>query len=141
MFDEAQSLPQHLAVPTLAALSHLSAAYRSKVVFATATQPAFETLNAAVTKHAVSGWKPVEAVLNHVDMFKTLNRADVHWPQAGQRRTWIDLANEVRRTDQVLVVCNLKRYALALLDELKDADGVFQVLSHEANFTKLTHYL
>jgi CRISPR-associated endonuclease/helicase Cas3 len=29
LFDEAQSLPQHLAVPTLAALSHLSADYRT----------------------------------------------------------------------------------------------------------------
>ena len=28
LFDEAQSLPSHLAVPTLAALSHLSAAHR-----------------------------------------------------------------------------------------------------------------
>jgi CRISPR-associated endonuclease/helicase Cas3 len=47
LFDEAQSLPQSLAVPTLAALSHLSAAYRTSVVFATATQPAFDTLDAS----------------------------------------------------------------------------------------------
>lgn len=41
LFDEAQSLPQGLVVPTLAALSHLSAANHSSIVFATATQPAF----------------------------------------------------------------------------------------------------
>jgi len=127
LFDEAQSLPQHLAVATLAALSHLSAAYRSTVVFATATQPAFEVLDAAVIKHATSGWKPVEAVPNHSGLFKTLKRVEVRWPQADEKSTWIDLANQVRQTDQVLVVCNLKRHALALLNELKGMDGVFHL--------------
>ena len=127
MFDEAQSLPQHLAVPTLAALSHLSAAYRSTVVFATATQPAFDALHEAVTKHAVSGWKPVEAVPNHPALFKTLKRVEVRWPQAGEKITWAELAKDVRKTKQVLVVCNLKRHALALLNELKDSDGVFHL--------------
>ncbi len=127
LFDEAQSLPQHLAVPTLAALSHLSERYRSTVVFATATQPAFDALDNAVTKHAVSGWKPVEAVPEHPALFKALKRVEVRWPQAGEKSTWIDLANDVRQTDQVLVVLNLKRHALALLNELKDVDDVFHL--------------
>ena len=127
LFDEAQSLPQHLAVPTLAALSHLSAAYRSTVVFATATQPAFDALNNAVKKHAASGWKPVEAVPEHPAMFKTLKRVDVRWPESGARRTWSELAAEVRGVNQVLVVVNLKRDALALLNELKETDGVFHL--------------
>ena len=125
LFDEAQSLPQHLAVPTLAALSHLSAAYRSTVVFATATQPAFDAMHEAVMKHAVNGWKPVEAVPNHPGLFEKLKRVKVRWPQA--KSTWTKLAEEVRQTKQVLVVCNLKRHALALLNELKDADGVFHL--------------
>jgi len=69
MFDEAQGLPQHLVVPTLATLSHLSSAYRSTVLFATATQPAFDTLNRDVERLATSGWKPVEAAPSHADMF------------------------------------------------------------------------
>lgn len=127
LFDEAQSLPQHLAVPTLAALSHLSSVYRSSVVFATATQPAFGTLDQAVTQHAASGWKPVEVVPEHPKMFETLKRVDVAWPKSGEKRTWDSLANELRVTDQALVVVNLKRHALALLAALGDTPDVFHL--------------
>ena len=127
VFDEAQSLPQHLAVPTLAALSHLSAAYRSSVVFATATQPAFETLHAAVVKQAASGWRPSEIVPGHAELFTTLKRVKVTWPPANEKRNWADLAAEIRGTDQTLVVVNLKRHALASLDALADVPDVFHL--------------
>jgi CRISPR-associated helicase Cas3/CRISPR-associated endonuclease Cas3-HD len=127
LFDEAQSLPQHLAVPTLAALSHLSAACRSSVVFATATQPAFDTLHEPVTKHAASGWQPSEVVPGHPELFKTLKRVDVCWPKSGEKRTWPDLAAEIRGTEQALAVVNLKRHALALLDALGDTPDVFHL--------------
>jgi CRISPR-associated endonuclease/helicase Cas3 len=127
LFDEAQSLPQHLAVPTLAALSHLSSAYRSSVVFATATQPAFDTLHEAVSKHATGGWKPQEVVPEHSQLFETLKRVRVVWPKTGDKRTWADLAVEIRCTDQALVVVNLKRHALTLLGALGDAPDVFHL--------------
>ncbi len=127
LFDEAQSLPQHLAVPTLAALSHLSAAYRSSIVFATATQPAFDTLDEPVTKHAVCGWRPTEVVPDHRELFKTLKRVDVRWPKSGEKRSWADLAADIRGADQALVVVNLKRHALALLDALADVPDVFHL--------------
>ncbi len=127
LFDEAQGLPQHLAVPTLAALSHLSAAYRSTVVFATATQPAFDTLNEAVKKHAVHGWQPIEAVPEHPALFAALKRVAVRWPETGEKRTWTQLAAELRDVDQALVVVNLKRHALALLNELTRTENMFHL--------------
>jgi CRISPR-associated helicase Cas3/CRISPR-associated endonuclease Cas3-HD len=127
LFDEAQSLPHHLAVPTLAALSHLSAAYRSSIIFATATQPAFGALHEAVTKHAASGWRPVEVVPEHLDLFKKLKRVDVVWPASDEKRTWADLAIELRKTHQAMVVVNLKRHALALLDAMGDTQDVFHM--------------
>ena len=127
LFDEAQSLPQHLAVPTLAALSHLSSAYRSSVVFATATQPAFDTLHVAVSKHATGGWKPQEVVPEHPLLFETLKRVRVVWPKTGDKLAWADLAAEIRRTDQALVVVNLKRHALVLLEALGDEPDVFHL--------------
>ena len=111
LFDEAQSLPQDLAVPTLAALSHLSSAYRSTVVFATATQPAFDALHQAVTAHAVSGWRPMEAIPDHPRLFEALARVRVCWPAPGERRTWEDLAGVLRSTEQAMCVVNLKRHA------------------------------
>jgi CRISPR-associated endonuclease/helicase Cas3 len=127
LFDEAQSLPQHLAIATLAGLSHLSAAYRSTVVFATATQPAFDTLNEAVKKHAVSGWQPIEAVPEHPALFGALERVVVRWPETGEKRTWSQLADELGDRDQALVVVNLKRHAIALLNELTGTESVFHL--------------
>lgn len=127
LFDEAQSLPQALAVPTLAALSHLSAVYRSSVVFATATQPAFDTLDEAVRQHAASGWKPGQLVEDHAPMFKALKRVEVTWPEAGQETGWDALAEHLRASERALCVVNLKRHALALMDALKGEEGVFHL--------------
>lgn len=127
LFDEAQSVPQHLAVPTLAALSHLSATYRSTVVFATATQPAFDTLHDAVENHAASGWRPIEAVPGHSALFDALRRVVVGWPKAGEKRSWADLAVELCAMEQVLCVVNLKRHALQLLEEMKGVTSVFHL--------------
>jgi CRISPR-associated helicase Cas3/CRISPR-associated endonuclease Cas3-HD len=127
LFDEAQSLPRQLAVPTLAALSHLSAAYRSTVVFATATQPAFDTLHETVTKHALRGWQPIEAVPEHPALFAALKRVEVRWPETSKKRMWSQLADDLRDVDQALVVVNLKRHALALLNELTGTESVFHL--------------
>ena len=124
LFDEAQSLPAPLAVPTLAALSHLSAAYRSSVVFATATQPAFDSLHDAVSQYAASGWQPVEVVPNHPALFAALQRVHVIWPKPGETHTFSELADELRDIPQALVVVNLKRHALALLEALGDTPDV-----------------
>jgi len=127
VFDEAQTLPGRLAVPTLAALSRLAAAYRSTVVFATATQPAFECLESAVAKHAGSGWRPTEVVPDHGTLFAALARVSVRWPQHRARRGWADLADELRALDQVLVIVNLKRHARALFDALDGTSGLYHL--------------
>ena len=127
LLDEAQSLPQHLAVSTLAALSHLSAAYHSTVMFATATQPAFDALDNAVRKHAVSGWQPREAAPDHPRFFNVLKRVNVIWPRNGEMHGWESLAGEVRKAEQVLVVVNLKRHARRLLEALGGRRDVFHL--------------
>ncbi len=62
LLDEVQTLPPVLAAPTLASLSHLAHRYRSSIVFATATQPAFQSLQERVLNFAASGWRPREIV-------------------------------------------------------------------------------
>jgi hypothetical protein len=122
LFDEAQSLPQHLAVPTLAALSHLSHAYNTSVVFATATQPAFDRLDeASVRKHAVSGWQPREIVPMHHRMFQQLERVEAVWPALDEALSWDGLSTTLRdeAAPQSLCVLNLKRHAHALLKPCK----------------------
>ena len=129
LFDEAQSLPQGLAVPTLAALSHLSAANHSSVVFATATQPAFDTLHDAVSKHAIRGWLPAEIVPQHAGMFHRLKRVETHWPGADETLSWPELAERLvaDAMPQSLCIVNLKRHAHDLLRAMKGSDGLFHL--------------
>src|SRR5207249_2417909 len=63
-FDEAQTLPTSLAVPTLEALNALMADYGVTIIFGTATQPAFETLASIV-----GGWQPQEIVRDVAPLF------------------------------------------------------------------------
>lgn len=127
MFDEAQTLPQALAVPTLAALSHLSTAYRSTVLFATATQPAFDTLDHAVSEKVPTGWRPAEAAPDHATLYQALRRYEVLWPIEGENKDWSGLADEIRNEAQVLCVVNLKSHAQAILDELKNDEAIFHL--------------
>jgi len=127
MFDEAQTLPQSLAVPTLAALSHLSQAYKTTVLFATATQPAFDALDNAVTKLVSPGWRPVEAAPDHAHLYDALRRYEVKWPRREETKDWATLAEEIRNEERALCVVNLKSHAAALLEEMKNDDAVFHL--------------
>lgn len=127
MFDEAQTLPQALAVPTLGALSHLSHAYRSTVIFATATQPAFDALDNVVTKLVTVGWRPAEVTPDNARLYDDLRRYEVQWPKDGETKEWPTLADEIRSEKQVLCVVNLKSHATELLEEIKSDDTVFHL--------------
>ena len=129
LFDEVQTLPIELAIPTLATLSRLSERYGSTVVFSTATQPAFEHLHEGVRRYCAAGWNPREIVSNDLDLFGRARRTTVQWPEDRTRRDWPKLAEELAAHHQVLCVTNLKRHALALFDELSSCmiDDIFHL--------------
>ncbi len=127
LFDEAQSLPQNLAVPTLSALSHLAHQYGGSVVFATATQPAFDHLDVQVQRQVSTGWRPREIVPAHAEMFQVLRRVELTWPAPAGQVTWDGLASELRAHEQALCVVNLKRHAQALSQALADEKGLFHL--------------
>jgi CRISPR-associated endonuclease/helicase Cas3 len=121
LFDEVQTLPTNLAIPTLAALSRLSERYRATVVFATATQPAFTHLDEHVKQFCVNGWKPSEVVPASATLFSLTKRTTVVWPNLDHPTSWAELADQVISVParQVLCIVNLKRHALALFAELQ----------------------
>lgn len=122
LFDEAHSIPKDLAVPTLAALSHLAGEYGASIVFATATQPAFDALDGAVAKQAVFGWRPREIVTDNAQMFAALRRYEVQWRR--RYSPFSELAKELAERREALCVVNLKKHAQALIDALHDlVDG------------------
>ena len=127
IFDEAQNVPTSLAVPTLAALSSFASNYNSSVVFATATQPAFDALSNEISRHSSLGWNPKEIVTECEELFNRLDRVHIDW--RNKPVEWSELATEIAMETQALVICNLKRHALALHDILqkKETDGVFHL--------------
>jgi CRISPR-associated helicase Cas3 len=129
LFDEVQTLPLPLAVPTLAALSHLSSRCRSTVVFATATQPAFDHLDREVRQWVGPGWQPREIAAPDLGLFRRLRRVEVRWPDPQVPTSWDDLCRELCDRDQVLVVVNLKRQACDLARRLRKewGDGLFHL--------------
>jgi CRISPR-associated endonuclease/helicase Cas3 len=123
LFDEVQTLPAPLAVPTLASLSHLAHAHESSLVFATATQPAFEHLHAEVQNHAPAGWQPRPIVPRPARLFEPMRRVRRQWDDPDQPVSWPELAVRLRDRRQVLCIVNLKRHAQALWQEFDGPDA------------------
>lgn len=131
VFDEVQSIPTNLVVPTLATLSRLSHRFGSSIVFATATQPAFTHLDDKVKTLCSAGWTPRPMIDFANDLFQqTANRTRVKW-RIDEPTRWEDLANELAgdKNRQVLCIVNLKRHATTLLEEInkKDSEGLLHL--------------
>lgn len=120
LFDEVQTLPLHLALPTLATLSWLSERYHSTVLFATATQPAFAHLDTEVRRLGRSGWQPREVASPSLRLFNRARRTAVEWPQPKERLSLAEVADRLAEELQVLCIVNLKRHAVELFDLLKE---------------------
>jgi CRISPR-associated helicase Cas3 len=129
LFDEVQTFPVQLAVPSLATLSRLVERYGATVVFATATQPAFAHLDEFVRNYCVRGWQPQEIAKPDLRLFERGRRTRVAWPRLEKKTSWAELADQLSQHGQALCVVNLKRHAIQLFDELKrlQLDGLFHL--------------
>jgi CRISPR-associated endonuclease/helicase Cas3 len=123
VFDEVQTLPLKVVLPTLATLSHLATRYQSSVVFSTATQPAFGHLDAKVQTYCTNGWRPREMVPAELRLFERARRVRVEWPKGETRTSWEDLARRFADLRQVLCIVNLKRQARDLFHVLEPQWG------------------
>lgn len=130
LFDEVQTLPPNLAVPTLQALSRLAERYGSTVVFATATQPAFDHLHESIRVRGNRGWQPCEIVPNNAQLFHLARRVRVEMPQNGSSLSWEEVAEQMLTHEQALCVLNIKRHAAQLAQLLAhqaSGDGVYHL--------------
>lgn len=129
LFDEVQTLPARLAIPTLATLSRLAERHRTSIVFGTATQPAFAHLSRSVHEFAGVHWQPREIVPARLELFERAKRTQVIWPDMDRRISWAGLAEDLREHKQLLCVVNVKKHALMLYDELKKhgSEGLFHL--------------
>jgi CRISPR-associated endonuclease/helicase Cas3 len=116
LFDEVQTLPVNLAIPTLKTLAKLATEkYGVTVVFATATQPAFDTLHTEVQKGEPFGlgWQPTEIVPNQAELFSQAKRVKSVW-KTRNSTPWSSVLEWLERDQQALCIVNLKRHAYAL---------------------------
>lgn len=114
LFDEAQSLPANLLGATLNSVNALCMRYHCTMVFSTATQPEFKFINGV-------SWKPTEIVPEYPIMYKKLKRTEVEW----RIKTQIPLkqiAQEMKKEENVCVIVNLRRHAVELFELLKSED-------------------
>lgn len=133
LFDEVQTLPRWLSVATLATLSRLRERFGASVVFSTATQPAFHSLDDLVRSWCDEGWKPQELVMPELDLFRRLDRVEAEWRvgtwSREDRLPWDRLADELAGETQVLCILNLRRHARELAMRLKarGVEGLFHL--------------
>lgn len=131
LFDEVQTLPNHLAAATLATLSRLSRRFGASVVLSTATQPAFEALSDKVRPLGGESWAPREIAPAKFGLFKRVERVKVAWPQPDEALSLTQVATELARPEnhRSLCVVNLKRQARDILQELTvlGAGGLFHL--------------
>jgi CRISPR-associated helicase Cas3/CRISPR-associated endonuclease Cas3-HD len=120
LFDEVQTLPAGLAVPTLAALSHFAHTYGSSVVFSTATQPAFTHLHDSIKSHCTQGWQPKDIVSETVSLFIPMRRTRVIWDDPDKGSSWDELTSRIQKHSQVLCIVNLKKHAKELWEKVGD---------------------
>lgn len=118
LLDEVQTLPVSLIIPTVAALAALSARYRTTLVLATATQPAFDELNEEIGTVTRSGYHPKEMVSSVISLKPRL---------AAEFRDvatdWDSLAKELRTESSFLAIVNLKRHAVELAKKVEEVCG------------------
>ena len=121
VFDEVQTLPLRIVIPTLAALSHLCRRYGVTVIFATATQPAFDHLSDRVSKFCPGGWRPSEIAPPALRLFERSKRVAAEWPEPDERISWEELGEQLSDYRQAMCVVNVKRDAQRLYQLLCNA--------------------
>lgn len=112
LFDEAQSLPANLLAATLNAVNALCTRYHCTMVFSTATQPEFKSIQGV-------SWKPIEIVPEYPMMYKKLKRTHVEWrlkPQIPLEK----IAREIEAEENACIIVNLRRHAVKLFEFLKN---------------------
>jgi CRISPR-associated endonuclease/helicase Cas3 len=118
VLDEVQMLPGRYLEPIVDCLRALVEQYDASVVLCTATQPALhESLNLVqgftsireITTDTTSGFGMLSRVQYHVDL---------------EPVGWADLASDIRRHEQCLIVVNTKRDAISLLEALEDPNAL-----------------
>lgn len=99
ILDEAQLLPPRLLLPCVKAITQLVKNYGVSLVLSTATQPALPGLT-----------PPCEIIPPELRLYDRLKRTKIVLPEdMKKRRTWEEMAGELKQHNQVLCIVNTRR--------------------------------
>ncbi len=116
IFDEAQTMPVELLKPTFQVIRDLIENYGSTVVLSTATQPSLQ----GAFLHEFAGMDIKEIVPDYERNFKDLTR--VRYSRIPKPVSMEELAREISKHSQVLVIMNTRKQAIGLVKAL-NSDG------------------
>lgn len=120
ILDEFQTVPAHLRAPIFDVLKDLVTNYGTSVVLCTATQPVLDTIE---TELATNGIRITELAPDPASAFATLQRVRYEWPDGNETWAWERVAEEMRSTEQSMVIVNTVRDAATLFQLLGDPDA------------------
>ncbi len=126
VLDEVQTLPPPLLEPILDALGQLVSRYGCTVVFCTATQPDFSTLQGKLSPKCFELLtQSIEIVEDPKRHFETLRR--VEYLLELEPRTPDQVAARVQSERQVLCVLNTRKDAVSILKACEDRADLFHL--------------
>ncbi|WP_322796549.1 CRISPR-associated endonuclease Cas3'' [Tepidiforma sp.] len=113
VLDECQLIPPGILEPTVSVLKQLVSGYGCTVVFSTATQPAWTApLGPAPGRPLIDPAAVRPIVPNPARLFKTSRRVNAEWRPLPL--TWAEVAAEVTRSTQAMVIVNTRAAAREL---------------------------
>jgi CRISPR-associated helicase Cas3/CRISPR-associated endonuclease Cas3-HD len=117
ILDEAQTLPDRLLLPTIAALKSLVADFGATVVFCTATQP-------SIKPEWLDDMEVHEIIADTEELFSALSRTNItnHGILSDDA-----LAEQLIEHEQVLCIVNTRAHARNIFRKLEKEDGVFHL--------------
>lgn len=122
ILDEVQTLPITLIHPIVSVLKELVRNYGVSLVLCTATQPALSD-----ERRYLSGFQEVRSIIPDKEesrYFKELKR--VEYVIANKKWSWEKAIEEIKQEQQVLVVVNTRKDAIALLN-LLEGENIFHL--------------
>lgn len=128
ILDEVQTLPLTLLTPTLNVLRELVEHFGVTLVLCTATQPAFESDSSYLKGFAEGSVRDIIPPSRAKGHFRQLKRVDYDIQR--EPCSWRDLARQISKHEQALVILNTRKDALALLKALKAEEVDETHLSH-----------
>ncbi len=126
IFDEVQTLPKELTIPTLTMLKNMNALMNTSFLFCTATQPAFEK------REGFDGIENIQPLISKPDeIYKKTRRVTYHILNEDKPLSFPQLIAETeKQNSSVLCIFNTKKAALEFFKQIKKAkswDKVFHL--------------